>query len=142
MLSLEVDISLLYQMVVFVILVFVMNRLIYIPLSKVMADRKRRIDQATGSAASIESEIENMLNDYYSKVADAKQVGNAERTKMKQEAAEREAAIIEAARLNAQKAMEKAKTSIEKETKTALSGLKKMKEKIGKEIRLLKTFFI
>ncbi len=134
MLSLEFDISIVYQMVLFIVLIFVMNKLIYAPLSKVVAERKKRIDRFSGGAASIEKEIENKLSEYNLKVAEAREIGSVERMKLKKEAAEKEVAIVETARLEAQKAMEEAKVRIDKETKAALSGLKKMKENIGKEI--------
>jgi len=134
MLSLTVDISILYQVVLFIILILVMNRLIYKPLLKVMEERKKRIGGFVDRATSIESEIEKKLSEYNLKVAEAKVTGNAERMKLKKEGAERESAIIETAQHEAQKAIEEARSKIAKEMEEALLGLTRMKEELGKGI--------
>jgi F-type H+-transporting ATPase subunit b len=94
---LDFDITILYQMVGFFVLLFILNRLLYKPVLKVLADREERIDGSLATADGLNKEVEDGLVDYDVKLKEAAVKGHEERAKLRAEGAARQKEIMEAA---------------------------------------------
>ncbi|MFQ5330261.1 MAG: hypothetical protein ACE5D4_09790 [Thermodesulfobacteriota bacterium] len=121
---LNIDITLIYQVVGFFVLLFILNRLLYTPLLNVLEERKRRTGGALEAAESIEATLEAKLAAYDKSIQEAKLKGQEERARIRQEGVVREREITEEARGSAAQEMGRVKGEIDKGTKDAVARLK------------------
>lgn len=121
---LDIDITLVYQMIGFVVLMFIMNSLLYKPLLKILKERDERIGGTLESASKSEKEVDEGLKEYEKRLRDATTRGVEARNKLKQEGLNREKEIIEAAREQATEELTVIKRGIEKSKREAVTQLK------------------
>jgi F-type H+-transporting ATPase subunit b len=121
---LTIDITLIYQIVGFFVLLFILNRLLYIPLRNVLEERKRRIGGTLEDAESIEADLEAKLAEYDKRIHEAKLKAQEERARIRQEGVVREREITEEVRGATAQEMERVKGEIAKGTKAAVARLK------------------
>ncbi len=121
---LELNQTLLFQMIGFFALLFILNRLLYKPLLKVLKEREERIDGSLKAAAKSDKDVEEGLSSYEKKIKEAALKGTEAKNKIKQEGLEREKEVIEAARASAAVELGKMQTELEKSKRAALESLK------------------
>ena len=121
---LTIDITLIYQIVGFFVLLFILNRLLYTPLRNVLEERKRRIGGTLEDAESIEADLQGKLAEYDKRIHEAKLKAQEERARIRQEGVVRERAITEEVRGATAQEMERVKGEIAKGTKDAVARLK------------------
>ncbi|MCP3676820.1 MAG: ATP synthase F0 subunit B [Deltaproteobacteria bacterium] len=121
---LSIDITLIYQVVGFFVLLFILNRLLYIPLQGVLEERKRRIGGALEDAESIEADLEGKLAEYDKRIQEAKLKAQEERARIRQEGVDREREITEEVRGATTQEMERVKGEIARGTQDAIARLK------------------
>ena len=121
---LTIDITLIYQVVGFFVLLFILNRLLYTPLRNVLEERKRRIGGTLEDAESIEADLQGKLAEYDKRIYEAKLKAQEERARIRQEGVVREREITEEVRGATAQEMERVKGEIAKGTQDAVARLK------------------
>jgi len=122
---LDIDITLLYQIIGFLVLLFILNRFLYAPIQKVLAERSERIEGTFKSAAEAEEEVRVGMASYEQEIKEAVVKGHEERAKMRLEAIEQEKEIIEDARRRAASEIAAMKAEIESSKRDALAELER-----------------
>jgi len=90
----SLDWTLVLQFVNFFILLIILNKFLYRPLLKIIAERREKIDGSHRRAKSLETEIEEKMQRYQKQLSDAKVVANEERGRLKKAAGEEESALL------------------------------------------------
>ena len=134
MVSIELDITFFIQTGLFLLLVYILNVLIYKPVLRVMEERGKKISGMEADAVLADKEVEDKLASYRMELDKAKQLGNADRATLKKEGLDKEAELLGAAHVEAQKTLSAAKDKITKEADSALAILKGMTGDMGKDI--------
>lgn len=130
----SLDITLLYQIIGFFILLIVLNALLYKPVQRILKDREDKIEGNIKKAAETEDTVSQGLVDYEKKLKEAAIKGHEERNRLRQEGIEKEKTLIEAARLEAAKELSSIRKEIETSKTAALSGLKTEARGLAREI--------
>lgn len=128
------NITLIFQVVGFFILLFILNRFLYTPVLKILKEREERISGTLKKAADSEKEVEEGLVSYDKKIKEAAVRGNEERAKIRQEAVDKEKEVLEAARIAAAKEISAMRKELEASKASALSALKEESKAISKNI--------
>ena len=121
---LDFDITILYQMVGFFVLLFILNRLLYKPLQKLLAEREERIDGNIAHTDKLNKEIEEGLVDYDVKLKEAAVRGLEERAKLRAEGAVKQKEILEAAGAEVSHDLTVMRNELGASRAEALAGLK------------------
>ncbi len=122
------------QFVNFIILLIILNKLLYRPLQKVLAERREAIDGSHARAKSLETDIEEKMQRYQEQLSAAKLVANDERNALKKAAAEEEAKILAEAHGKATARLQKIKEQVAEEADAASKTLKSKAEALSEEI--------
>ncbi len=122
------------QFVNFIILLIILNKLLYRPLQKVLAERREAIDGSHDRAKSLEADIEEKMQRYQAQLNEAKAAANAERNKLKKAAAEEEAKILTAAHGKATERLQVIKDQVAIEATSASKTLKSEAEALAGQI--------
>lgn len=131
---LEINQTLLFQMIGFVALLFILNRLLYKPLLQILKDREERIEGTLKAASEAEKSVEDGLASYEKKLKEATIKGTETRNKLRAEALEKEKETIDAAREAAGRELGRMQIEITKSKASALSTLKEETSAISKSI--------
>ena len=86
---LDLDITLIYQMIGFVVLLFLMNSLLYKPLLKILSERDEKIDGTLKSASETENKVAGGLAEYAKRIKEATISGIEAKNKLRQEGLDR-----------------------------------------------------
>lgn len=131
---LDIDISLLIQLVNFFVLLFVLNAILYRPLRKIMADRREKV-------AGLEREIEGLtknanqkLEDFKAKLKEANLRGNKEREALRNEGLTEEKNVTLKARGVADAYKQQTMSEIEQDVAKVREALGKQISAFGSEI--------
>ena len=108
----SVDWTLGLQFLNFVILLLILNKILYRPLLKIIADRSDRIAGLHAGAKDLEADIDEKMQRYQQQLNDAKFQANEERNKLKQAASEEEVKFLTEARGKASSRLEKIKSQV------------------------------
>lgn len=128
------DLTLIFQIVGFFVLLVILNKFLYGPVLNILKEREEKIDGTLKKASEIEKEVENGLVNYDKRIKEAAVKGHEERGKLRQEALDREKAILEAARADASKELTSMRKELEKNKSSALSSLKEEAKNLSKDI--------
>lgn len=131
---LEINQTLLFQMIGFVALLFILNRLLYKPLLQILKEREERIEGTLKAASQAEKSVEDGLASYEKKLKEAAIKGTETRNKLKAEALAKEKEIVDAARDAAGRELGRMQSEISKSKASALSSLKEESSAISKSI--------
>jgi len=94
----DLDGTIVIQLALFLVLVFLLNRLLYRPYLRLQEQRDRAIDGRLREAERLEQEARARLAELEARLAEAKLSGAEERARVRAEGAEREREIVEVAR--------------------------------------------
>jgi len=95
----EIDQSLVLQIVNFIIFLVILNYLIFKPVVRVLEERRQRIDGTMEKAQEMESEIEKKLEEYEGRINEAKALAANEREALRREGENLSEEIVEKARM-------------------------------------------
>jgi len=115
----NIDIVLLFQVVNFLVLLFLLNILLYKPIRKVMSDRAAEISASKEKTLSVDREVQEKMAQYEQKLQKVKADATEERSMMLRAAHEEEARLIGVARSEAAVELASIRESIEKEVEKA-----------------------
>lgn len=130
----NLDMSFLFQLVNFLLLMLVLNLFLFKPIRKILADRKAEISGAKEKSAAVDKEVQEKLALYETKMREIKAHATDERSVLKKEAQAEEATILDASRKEASDALAVIKSKVAKEAADARQLLKEQAQSLSSEI--------
>jgi F-type H+-transporting ATPase subunit b len=130
----SVDWTLGLQFVNFIILLIVLNKLLYKPLTKIMAERREKIEGSHARAKNLQADIDEKMERYQQQLNEAKALANAERAKLKKAASEEEATMLAEAHEKATKRLQAIKDQVAAEAAEASKTLRKEAKSLAGQI--------
>jgi len=115
----SLDSTLFLQFINFVVLMFILNKILYRPLMKVMAQRREQIEGDKTRAQSLESAIDAKMKRYQQQLADAKAEAVIERNLLCKTALQQESALTAEAQQKAASRIKAIRTHVEQEASDA-----------------------
>jgi F-type H+-transporting ATPase subunit b len=120
----SLDLTLVFQIIGFFILLIILNRFLYNPVLRVLKERDEKIGGAVKKAAETEKEVAEGLVTYDKKIKEAAVKGHEERNRIRQAGIDREKELLEAARSAAAAEISEMRQELVKNKQAALSSLK------------------
>lgn len=115
----DLDISVVFQLALFLVLLVVLNKLVFQPLLALFQQRQDETDGKQEEARLAAKEAEELLDGYSTTMAEAAAGGMAMRTKVRDDAVKQEAEVIAKARGDASEWYEKELASFATELEQA-----------------------
>lgn len=128
------DISLVYQMINFLVLLFVLNRFLYKPIRNVLLERKTKIEGMQKKAQKAASDLTQGEENYKDGLRQARSKGLKEKEAFLDQASKEETEIISQINKKAQANLAKIKKQVADETEQARKTLEKEVEAYAKAI--------
>jgi F-type H+-transporting ATPase subunit b len=130
----NLDISFLFQLVNFLLLLLVLNIFLFKPIRKVLTDRNAEINGAREKSAAVDKEVEEKLALYEARMREIKARATDERSVLKKEAQAEEATILDKARKEATDTVSAIKNKVAKEAADARQLLREQAVSLSSEI--------
>lgn len=130
----DLDLTAVVQFALFLILLFVTNKLLFQPYLQLRARRKEGIEGARAEAETMTATADAKLADYEKQLAVARARANDEARKVRLEAAGHEREVTEKARAQAQTAIDEAQAKMRAETEAARAELLPKANELAKAI--------
>ncbi|WP_022663567.1 ATP synthase F0 subunit B [Desulfospira joergensenii] len=128
------DISLLYQMINFLILLFVLNLVLYRPIRNVLLERKAKVEDLENGVDKASSDLSSQKESYKDGLKQARTQGLKEKDAFIEEASQEEKEIIEQINKKAQANLAQIKEQVAGETEQARKALEGEVEAFAKAI--------
>ncbi len=130
----DIDLTALVQFALFLLTVYVSNKLLFQPYLQLRERRKAGIDGARAEADQMIAESETKRADHEKKLTAARDQAAEEGRKIRLEAAQYEQEVTEKARKAAQQAIEAAQKNVRSETEAARAQLLPQAEALARSI--------
>ncbi len=130
----DINISVLYQLANFIVLLVALNFILFKPIRQVMQEREQGISSSLGDAKAAQERMQNLLEQYNVALADAKQKSAATFNSIYQEGLDAQRNMISAERAKAGEMLDKARAEVAAASASARSELKKEAERLSQEI--------
>ena len=130
----DIDLTAVVQFALFLITMYVSNKLLFQPYLQLRERRKAGIDGARAEAERMTAEADAKLADYEKSLAAARDRANEEGRKIRLEAAALEKKVTEEARASAQEAIEAAQKQVRAETEAARAQLLPQAEALARSM--------
>lgn len=130
----SIDSSVLYQIVNFVVLIFILNALLYKPLLGIIDKRSKLFKDSREEVDRLNQAVEQKMAEYEEKLREAKTAAMEQKNMINAEGAENAKGIIAAVREEIPKMMEQFQGSMAKEIGEAKRILRDQSQKISVEI--------
>ncbi len=121
---LNLDITLVYQMIGYFVLLALLNILLYKPVIKILRTREERIGGTFKKASVIEKKVDESIAEYESSMKEAAQKGYEENNKLRQIASDEERKMVDAAEVDISKELAAKRREVLGSKRTALADLK------------------
>lgn len=131
---LDLNITMLFQLVNFLITIFVLNLLLIKPLRKVMRERKEMMSSLSGDAESFESKAVTSLDEYEAQLKKARQEAAVNREDGRAAGLKEQQAMIDEAQKEAQGILGEARTRLQAEAETSLQELRSKVEAYSQQL--------
>jgi len=122
--SVDVDLTFLVALVLFVGLTLILKPILFDPMLRLFEEREKRIDGAKAQARKIDEKSATALTKYEGEMALARADGGLERDRIRGEALKREQDILAAVRTAAAKTLEDGKIAAQAEAGRARAALR------------------
>ncbi len=122
--NVDVDLTFLVQVVLFVALMLVLKPLLFDPMLRLFEERERRIEGAKLQARKIDDKSASALGKYETEMAKARTAASAERDKIRAEGLAREQQILGSARAASAKVVDEGKRVAQAEAERVRRALK------------------
>ena len=132
--SLDFDNTVLFQMGIFVLLMFLLEPLLFQPVLRIVALREERTEGARAQARALEERAGELLKRYEKELERVHRVAATERERLRQETAVLEAQILEEARQATAKILEDGRRRIESEVSRIRFDLGRESEQLSRRI--------
>jgi F-type H+-transporting ATPase subunit b len=130
----DINISLLYQLINFIVLLIALNYILFKPLRGIMAERAQMISGAFTDAKTAQERTQTLLEQYNTSLAEAKQKAAAAYNALYQQGLDVQRDTIAAERTKASELLDKARAEIMTASGAARTELRTESEKLSKEI--------
>ncbi|HWI41727.1 MAG TPA: ATP synthase F0 subunit B [Verrucomicrobiae bacterium] len=130
----SLDLTFVFQIVNFLVILLVLNVFLYKPIRKVLAERSGTIEGARAKAQAVDREVQEKLALYESRLREVKAAAHQERAALIREAQEQEHALVESARKEAADTLSTITNKVGKEAADARAALKQQAEVLSSEI--------
>ena len=119
----SLDISILYQAILFVVLWLILNKILFQPYLNLLEEREQKTTGAQHDSADLEREGAQLRGQYQDKIAQAQSAGYAAKDRLLQSAREEREKLLGEARLEAASYLEQSRreiaTAVEQEKRLA-----------------------
>lgn len=132
--TVDLDASLVVQIVLFVVLLVVLKPVLFDPMLKLFEEREKRIEGAAAEAREEDKRSAKALSKYEAALAKAREAGNAERDALRSQGQKKEAERLAEVRAAATKTIEQGRAAIAGEAKTARAELAVQANVLGQAI--------
>jgi F-type H+-transporting ATPase subunit b len=122
---LDLNITLVFQLVNFFIAVYVLNILLIRPLRKIIKERKEVMDGMSEETNSFEYQAEERLANYEAELTAARQGASANREQGRTEGASEQQQLMDDAQQKARKIMAESRANLEAQAQATLEELRK-----------------
>jgi len=130
----DINISLLYQLINFIVLIIVLHFILFKPIRQVMLEREQNISSAFGDAKSAHDRVQSLLEQYNASLAEAKQRSAAAYNANYQQGLDAQREMIMAERTKAGEMLDKARAEIAAASAAAQADLKKEAGRLSLDI--------
>ena len=130
----DIDITLLWQLANFIVLLIALNFILFKPIRQVMLDREQGISSALGDAKAAQERMQAILEQYNASLAEAKQKSATTYNTVYQQGLDAQRDMISAERAKASELLDKARKEIAAASTAARTDLKKEAERLSQEI--------
>jgi F-type H+-transporting ATPase subunit b len=117
------DITLIIQMVNFLILLFLLNLILFRPIRNIIKERNQIIQNFNSDITSLKDEAQDSMERFEQKVLEAKKEGMAQISKMKGEGEQAEEELITATNTEVQAKIEEARKKVASDIQEARTQL-------------------
>lgn len=128
------DGSLVVILILFIIFVFVLNRILFRPVGRVLDERQTLTEGSANEARAARRRYESRLAEYEATIRQARAEGYRQSEQVRANALEERARVIEAAKEHANKMIEGAKTEIESQAASARAALESDARQVAEKI--------
>ncbi len=119
------DITLVIQMINFLILLFVLNLILFRPIRKIIKERNGIVENFNSDIASLTDEAQASMEEFEEKVLEARKEGMGKVQSMKDEGERAEVELIEATTQEVQAKIEEARKKVASDIQDARTELQK-----------------
>jgi F-type H+-transporting ATPase subunit b len=130
----NLDITFIFQIVNFLVLMLVLNVLLYKPVRKLLADRAAEIAGGHEKAAVVDRDVQEKIAQYEARLHEAKLKASEERGILKKAALDEESALLDKARKEATDSVNSLKGRVAKEAAEAREYLREQTQSLSLEI--------
>ena len=134
MVSIDVDISLVFQIVNFLVLMFVLNQVLYKPIRGILKQRAEKFAQLNGEINSSQEEADNQAKALEAEQASARNQGAQLREQIKTEGRSQERDLITSATKEMEETVAKVREQIAAEIGGVRQELKAQVQSFGREL--------
>jgi F-type H+-transporting ATPase subunit b len=128
------DLSFVFQVVNFLLLLLILNVFLYKPIRKVLADREGQLSGARERAAAVDQDVAAKMAEYEARLREMKGQGMEGREALKKEAMAEEAKLIETARAEASATLTAIKEKVAAEAAAARAVLQDQARSLSNDI--------
>jgi F-type H+-transporting ATPase subunit b len=132
--TVDFDLTVLGQVVLFLILLVVLKPMLFDPMLHLFEERERRIDGAKLLARKIDEKSATALTTYETEMAKARASANAERDKLRGEGLKQESEILARVRAATAQTLEEGRKKMQEEVTRARASLQGEAGSIAKEL--------
>ncbi len=126
--------TLILQFINFIVLLYLLNRILFQPLRAVMDKRRETIEGSHARARDLQADIDDKMNRYQQQLSEAKKLANDERAELRKLAVEEETKMIATAQSNASGRMDQIREQVGQESTRASQTLKKQSAALAQQI--------
>jgi F-type H+-transporting ATPase subunit b len=130
----DIDKTLLLQMINFLVLLIVLNFILFKPILQIMREREQGISSSLGDARNAQERMQTIQEQYNASLAEAKQKAVTTYNAVYQQGLDAQRDMISAERAKAAELLVKARKEIAASSAAARADLKKDAEKLSQEI--------
>lgn len=130
----SVNIAFFFQVVNFLLLMFLLNIFLYRPIRKILAERAAEISGGHAKAAEVDKDVQDKMAQYEARLREAKTKASEERAILKKDALAEEAVILDQARKEAGDSVNTLKKKVAKEAADAREFLREQTQSLSLEI--------
>ena len=130
----DINISLLFQLINFIVLIIVLNFILFKPIRQIMQEREQGISSSLGDAKAAQERTHDLLERYNATLPEAKQKAATTYNTIYQQGLDAQRDMISVERTKAGEILDKARTEIVSAANTARTDLKKEAERLSQEI--------
>ncbi len=130
----DINVSLLIQLVNFIVLLVALNFILFKPIRQIMQEREQGIGSALEDAKTAQHRMQNLLEHYNASLAESKQKATSVYNSIYQQGLDSQRDTISSERTRAGEMLDKARTEIAAAANSARTDLKKEAERLSQEI--------